>query len=153
MRNPINIAVSTFNTMNSGSRIRELFGNISITQRQIALTIIIASTVTLIISSSGVFRMIEVQESLKEFDDASTSFSQSVNSREFNQTVEALRDVRTGAISEDMSQAATVLERYQATENSLSQARESVEEITALLRWLFLISVLGEVTGLTLLYM
>lgn len=139
--------------MDLASRIKEFQESTGITQEKIGLAVIIVSSVTLIISSSGVFKMMEIQESLKDFDDTTSSLSQSINSREFNQTIEGLRDVGTGAISEDMSRAATILESYQAAENSLSDARDSIEDITALLRWLFLISVLGEVTGLTLLYM
>ncbi|MFB6115966.1 MAG: hypothetical protein ABEK10_00500 [Candidatus Nanosalina sp.] len=132
------------------SRIPERSG---ISQKQLGEVLIVASSIALVFSAYGAFKLVEVQKNLEDFDDVSASLSRSVNSQEFNDTIEALKDVRTGAISEDMRRAASVLERYQVIENSLRDARNTLEEFLTSLQWLFLISVIGEVSGLTLLYM
>lgn len=140
-------------TMGLFKHIRDYFDNPEVLQHEAAKIFLMVSTAFLFFSLYMLFQLSIVSEDLNSFQENTSTLSGSVNTEQFNDTIDALEDVQSGAISDYMSQAANVLETFQASKNSLKSANTKVGSLLQLLRWLFLISLLGEVAGVTLLYL
>lgn len=124
-----------------------------IDQREVGRILLVASTTLLIFSLHGVVNLSSSAESLDSLESNYSSVSSMVGTEEFNDTVQALEDVQGGEIGQRMQYTADVFRGLQGTSSSIQSAAEEVDSLTDMYRWLVLLSVLGIVAGISLIYM
>lgn len=122
-------------------------------QEELAKMLILVSTTVLIFSAHGITMLNSTSERLEGLEEDFSEVSGMVNSEDFKETVDALSDVQQGTISERMQFAANSLRNLQETDAELTQSADDVENMLNLYRWLLLLAVLGEVAGVSLIYM
>lgn len=121
-------------------------------QREVAKILIITSTTVLFLS---LFTLIELESASAEIASADGNFSRlsgMVSSENYNQTIEALQDVQQGTISSRMQYAAEFFITAQSSVFSMQEVRNRLDSILGIYRWLILLAILGEVAGVSLLY-
>jgi hypothetical protein len=124
-----------------------------IDQREIGRVLLVASTTLLIFSLHGVVNLSSGAKSLDSLESNYSSVSSMVGTEEFNDTVKALEDVQGGEIGRRMQYAADVFRGLQVTSGQIESAANSVNSLADMYRWLVLLSVLGMVAGISLIYM
>jgi len=139
--------------VNFKEKIQEIEYSFEFDQVELAKMLILVSTTVLIFSVHGITMLNSTSERLEGLEEDFSEVSGMVNSEGFNETIDALRDVQQGTISERMQFAANSLQNLQETDAELSQSADDIENMLNLYRWLLLLAVLGEVAGVSLIYM
>lgn len=139
--------------MDLKQEIREIEYSFEFDQRELAKMLLLVSTTILIFAVQGITSLSSTSEDLQTLEEDFSQVSGMVNSEEFNNTVSALEDVQQGSISERMQFAAQSFRGLQGTSTLISDSSTGVENLLRLYQWLFLISLLGEVAGVSLIYM
>ena len=139
--------------MDIKEKIQEIEYSLEFDQVELAKMLILVSTTVLIFSIHGITILNSTSERLEGLEDDFSDVSGMVNSQGFNETVDALSDVQQGSISERMQFAANTLQSLQEADASISNSADDVENMLNLYRWLLLLAVLGEVAGVSLIYM
>lgn len=134
-------------------KIQDVEYSFELDQGELAKMLILVSTTVLIFSAHGITMLNSTSERLESLEEDFSEVSGMVNSEDFNETVDALSDVQQGTISERMQFAANSLQNLQETDAELSKSSDDVENMLNLYRWLLLLAVLGEVAGVSLIYM
>ncbi len=121
-------------------------------QREVAKILIITSTTILLLSLFSLNHLEAASADIGSSEGNFSSLSGMVSSEDYNQTVDALQDVQQGTISNRMQYAAEFFATAQASVYSMQGVQDRLDSILGIYRWLVLLAILGEVAGVSLLY-
>ncbi|MFB6241458.1 MAG: hypothetical protein ABEJ36_01485 [Candidatus Nanosalina sp.] len=134
-------------------RINELEYEYTLDQRELAKILIIASTTMLLFSVHVISNLQEASASIDSADQKFAKVKSMVSSEDYNQSIQALQDIQEGSISQRMQYAASFFNEVQDATYSLSKVESTLDGLIGTYRWIVLISILGEVAGVSLIYM
>lgn len=126
-----------------------------IDRRELGKVLLVASTALLVVS---VHATLSFQDSLKDVKKVDQNLDQAeaiMDSRGFNQSLQAINSLETVDqvdIYNQFKQASNAFKQARAAIQSAETARDNLESNYEMYRWLVLISILGQVAGLAVMY-
>jgi hypothetical protein len=134
-------------------KLREILEEYRLDQKEFTRILLIASTTLLIFSLHGLMTLGPASEKIDSLDSDYSRLSGMIGSQEFNNTIQSLEDVQGGEIGQRMQYAADVFRGVQDTGSRLEAVDGDLQYMMNMYRWLVLISILGQVAGVSLIYM
>lgn len=134
------------------SKIGRLKQDYTFDQREAAKILIITSTTVLLFSVFSIINLESASTSISSADQNLSRVEGMISSEDYNDTIDALQDVQQGTISERMQYAAEFFTAAQSGTYSLDGVQATVDSMIGIYQWLVLLAVLGEVAGVSLLY-
>lgn len=133
-------------------KLEELEHDYTLDQIELGKIIIIASLTLLIIS---VHTLMQIQPAMEEAETAEQRLSQLdsvVNTAQFNDSLQALQDLEGTSMGDRMEYALSTFEGMQATVQDQKNIYSQLEKTHETYQWLVLISIIGLVTGIAVIY-
>ncbi|MFQ3308315.1 MAG: hypothetical protein ACI977_000547 [Candidatus Nanohaloarchaea archaeon] len=115
----------------------------------------ILAIVSLTITLFSVYSIMSLQPAMEEAQTAEDRLSQLdevINSQQFNQSLNAMEDLQTTSVGEDIDYALQTFQGMQTTVNDQQKIYENLENANTRYQWLFLIGLLGLVSGVSIRY-
>ena len=133
-------------------KLEELEHDYTLDQIELGKIIIIASLTLLIIS---VHTLMQLQPAMEEAETAEQRLSQLdsvVNTAQFNDSLQALQDLEGTSMGDRMEYALSTFEGMQVTVQDQKNIYSQLEKTHETYQWLVLISIIGLVTGIAVIY-
>lgn len=133
-------------------KLEELEHDYTLDQIELGKIIIIASLTLLIIS---VHTLMQIQPAMEEAETAEQRLSQLdsvVNTAQFNDSLQALQDLEGTSMGDRMEYALSTFEGMQVTVQDQKNIYSQLEKTHETYQWLVLISIIGLVTGIAVIY-
>ena len=133
-------------------KLQELEYEYTLDQKELGKIMIIAS-LTLLVAS--VHTLVQLQPAMEEAQTAEERLSQLdavVNTPQFNDSLQALQDLEGTGIGDRMEYALSTFEGMQITVQDQKNIYEQLEKTHETYQWLVLISLIGLVTGIAIIY-
>ena len=133
-------------------KLEELEHDYTLDQIELGKIIIIASLTLLIIS---VHTLMQIQPAIEEAETAEQRLSQLdsvVNTAQFNDSLQALQDLEGTSMGDRMEYALSTFEGMQVTVQDQKNIYSQLEKTHETYQWLVLISIIGLVTGIAVIY-
>lgn len=127
----------------------------SIDRRELGKVLLVASTALLVVS---VHATLSFQDSMKDVQKVDRQLEQTeaiMDSRGFNQSLQAIDSLQTVEevdIYNQFRQASDAFRQARQAVSSAETASDNLESNYELYRWLVLVSILGQVAGLAVIY-
>lgn len=115
----------------------------------------ILAIVSLTLTLFSVHAILSLQPAIEEAqtaEDRLQQLDQVVTSEQFNQSLNALEDLQTTTVGEDMQYALRTFRGMQVTVEDQQQIYTDLEKVHSQYQWLFLIGLLGIIAGVSLIY-
>jgi len=137
---------------NPRKKLRELEYEYTLDQKELGKIMVIAS-LTLLLAS--VHTLVQLQPAMEEAETAEERLSQLnsvVNTAQFNDSLQALQDLEGTSMGDRMEYALSTFEGMQVTAQDQKNIYERLDKTHETYQWLVLISLVGLVTGIAVIY-
>lgn len=138
--------------MEARQKLSEISDRYSIDKREFGKVLTVASIAIFVVSVHSAMEFGKASEDLKKVNRGFDKTSGVINSEGFNQSIEALESLKGTDIAPQFIRASKAFRSAQANLEKSEMAQNRLEESFETYRWLVLISILGTISGITVIY-
>jgi len=134
------------------AKLRKALDEYTVDQNELGKILLIASTALLVVS---VHAALQFQNSYDQMNEVNKQFDKTegiVESQSFNDSLEALNSVKGSEIASKFTTAAKAFQEAKTAIEASEAAETNLENNVETYKWLVLISILGEVAGVSIIY-
>lgn len=133
-------------------KIQEFEYEYTLDQTELGKILAIVSLTLTLFSVHAILSLQPAIEEAQSAEDRLQQLDQVVNSERFNQSLNALEDLQTTTVGDDIQYALRTFRGMQVTVEDQQQIYTDLEKVHSQYQWLFLIGLLGIIAGVSLIY-
>jgi hypothetical protein len=133
-------------------KIQEFEYEYTLDQTELGKILAIVSLTLTLFSVHAILSLQPAIEEAQSAEDRLQQLDQVVNSEQFNQSLNALEDLQTTTVGDDIQYALRTFRGMQVTVEDQQQIYTDLEKVHSQYQWLFLIGLLGIIAGVSLIY-
>jgi hypothetical protein len=133
-------------------KIQEFEYEYTLDQTELGKILAIVSLTLTLFSVHAILSLQPAIEEARSAEDRLQQLDQVVNSEQFNQSLNALEDLQTTTVGDDIQYALRTFRGMQVTVEDQQQIYTDLEKVHSQYQWLFLIGLLGIIAGVSLIY-
>jgi hypothetical protein len=134
-------------------KIQDLEYEYTIDQSELGKILFIASATLFLFSAHAVLTLDPVLEDAEQNNERFNQLDQVVQTERFNESLQALQDLRTAGIGEDMQYALQTFQSMRDTLQNQEETHQRLDKTLTTYRWLVLVGILGMVAGASTFYL
>lgn len=138
--------------MNLKNKINELEYDYTLDEKELGKTLIIVSFTLLMFSIHTILVMQPAIEEARTTDERLNQLDQVVNTDEFNQSLNAMQDLQSTDVGEQLDYALQTFQGMQVTVEGQEEIYQDLERTNTRYQWLVLVGLLGIIAGVSIIY-
>lgn len=134
------------------NKIQDIEYEYTLDENELGKTMIIVSFTLLLFSIHTILVMQPTIEEARTTEERLNQLDQVVNTQQFNQSLNAMQDLQSTSVANDIGYA---LQTFQAMQDTVGQQEEiyqTLEKTNTRYQWLVLIGLLGIIAGVSIIY-
>ncbi len=134
-------------------KIRELQNEYTLDQREFGKVLFVASATLFFFSAHAVITLNPVLDEAGQTEQRLNQLDQVIQTERFNESLQALQDLRSAGIGEDMQYALRTFRGMSSTLQEQESSHTELEKTVKTYQWLVLAGLLGMVAGASTIYL
>lgn len=132
--------------------IREFEYEYTLDEAELGKTMVIVSFTLLLFSVHTILVMQPAIEEAKNTEDRLNQLDQVVNTQRFNQSLNAMQDLQSTSVANDLDYALQTFQAMQDTVTGQEDIYQNLERTNRRYQWLVLVGLLGIIAGVSIIY-
>lgn len=138
--------------MSLKNKIRELEYDYTLDEKELGKTLIIVSFTLLLFSIHTLLVMQPAIDEARTTEDRFNQLNEVVNTPQFNQSLNAIQDLQSTSVGNDIDYALQTFRGMQVTAEDQQDIYQHLEETNTRYQWLVLVGLLGIIAGVSIIY-